>query len=94
MDEQEQAEHAEVAQAVMESNPDDFSAEHDMSAQAMHVNANSAAALQLYEGQEPGMPPSPVDEEPKKDKKKRKSKKKRGPDTALEIDADVGMPSW
>ena len=93
MDEREQFEQAEIAEAVMESHPNDFSAEHDMSAQAMQANANSAAALSQYDGQEPGLPPSVIDADPKNNKKKRKSKKKRGPDATLEIDADMKNPS-
>lgn len=38
-------EHAEVAEAVLESNPDDFSQEQDMSQHAMQAAVNSQAAL-------------------------------------------------
>ena len=63
-------EQAEVAEAVLESNPNDFSEEHDLSVQAL--GANSQAAMAVYDGQQPGMPPSAVDKKPKKGRKKKK----------------------
>ena len=46
--ERDAAEHAEVAEAVLESNPNDFSEEHDLSMNAMHANVNSQAAMAQY----------------------------------------------
>ena len=42
------AEHAEVAEAVLESNPNDFSEEHDLSMNAMQAQVNSQAAMAQY----------------------------------------------
>lgn len=65
-------EQAEVAEAVLESNPNDFSEEHDLSIQALGAGASSQAAMAVYDGQQPGMPPSAVDKKPKKGRKKKK----------------------
>ena len=40
-----------MAEAVLESNPNDFSAENDVSVNAMAGNANSQAAMALYDHQ-------------------------------------------
>ena len=58
--ERDAVERAEVAAAVLESNPNDFSEEHDMSLQAMQANVNSQAAMAQYSNQPPGMPPSAI----------------------------------
>lgn len=49
--EQEERERNEMAysQAVLESNPNDFSAEHEMSLQAMANNQHSSAAMAVYD---------------------------------------------
>jgi len=49
-----------VAAARLESNPNDFSQEHELSMQALGINTNSQAALGVYDGQPDGLPPSTV----------------------------------
>ena len=75
-----------MQQAVLESNPNDFSEEHDISVQALGAGASSQAAMAQYEGQEPGMPPSAVDKKPKKGRKKKKDQNNTG---AMMIDGPV-----
>ena len=53
---QEMVEHREVAEAVMESNPNDYS-DHDVS---RGLQYNSQAAMSEFAGQTPGLPPAPV----------------------------------
>ena len=65
-------ERAEVAAAVLESNPNDFSEEHDLSVNALGAGASSQAAMAVYDGQQPGMPPNVVGKKPKKGRKKRR----------------------
>lgn len=50
MDERDQREHNEVAAARLESNPNEFSQEHELSMQALGINTNSQAALGVYDG--------------------------------------------
>ena len=80
----EAAELAEVAQAALESHPDDFSQEHERSMQAMSANIHSNAALGIYDGQPEGMPPAAVDQmgldAKKRKKKKRRNKNQQQPD--------------
>ena len=47
--EREEREQNEVARAALESNPNDFSEEHEMSLQGLGANVNSQAALGVYD---------------------------------------------
>mmetsp|Transcript_83 Transcript_83/g.167 ORF Transcript_83/g.167 Transcript_83/m.167 type:complete len:138 (+) Transcript_83:2076-2489(+) len=81
---------AEVAQAALESNPNEFSQENELSMQAMAQNANSQAALGVYEGQPDGLPPPVVDRPPEStpgQKKKKGKRKKKRDAAAKEADA-------
>ena len=74
-----------MAQAVLESNPNEFSQENELSMQAMANNANSQAALGQYDGHPDGLPPLVVDRAttdapPGQKKKKGKRKKRRNQD--------------
>ena len=46
---------------MLESNPNEFSQENELSMQAMANNANSQAALGQYDGHPDGLPPLVVD---------------------------------
>lgn len=67
-----------MAAAVLESHPNDFSEEHEISMNALGNNYNSQSAMTPFDGQAPGMPPSAVEGGLNKPKKGKKKKRKRG----------------
>ena len=76
------AERAEVARAALESNPNEFSEEQDLSIQAMQANVNSQAAMAQYSNQPAGMPPSAVADAYDGERKSRKGRRKKKRDGA------------